>query len=167
MRQGSSKRPWESSPARCTRLQAYKSHRSENRTAERADRFHSRSVTSPLPLYTHALSPLIDALLAGPSILAFAILLSASFAAQLDELRSPSNMNTFFAPRNTPRTRSLIVTLQNKTPPAIHRPRHTKTNDAPFYYPDDNSDKPTWPARSLGGSEEQTRAEPHRSASPS
>jgi hypothetical protein len=105
------KRPSESLPACCTRLQRFESHRSENKRTERADRFHPRSVTSSLPLYTHALSPMFGALLAGPSVLAFAILLSTSFATQLDELRSPSDMNTLFAPRNTPRTRPLIVTL--------------------------------------------------------
>lgn len=83
-------------------------------------------MTSSLSLHTHTFSPLFDALLAGPGILAFAILLSTSFATQLDELWSPSNMNTLFASRNTPRARPLILTLP-KTPPVIRQPRRQTT----------------------------------------
>lgn len=120
-------------------------------------------MTSPLPLYAHAFSPLFDALLARPSVLAFSIFLPTSFTTQLDKLRSPPHMNTLLPSCDTPRTRSLIVALPNTS--AIRRPR--QPIDAPFYYPDGNSDKPTWHVHSFGDCEGQTQAAPHRSASPS
>lgn len=120
--------------------------------------FHSRSMTPPFPLDAHAFLALVGALPARPCVLTFAILLSAPFTSQLDELRSTSDMNTLFVPRNTSRTRPLIVALTDPYRSSKPAPKGQTNTHAPSCYPADSSDKPTWRARSSGGSEGRTRA---------
>lgn len=124
-------------------------------------------MTPSFPLDAHAFLALVGALLARPCVLTFAIFLSAPFTSQLDELRSTSDMNTLFVPRNTSRTRPLIVALTDPYRSSKPAPKGQTNTHAPSCYPDDSSDKPTWPARSSGDSEERTRAGRHRTASPS
>jgi hypothetical protein len=74
---------------------------------------------------------------------------TAAFAAQFDQFRTSSHMNTFFGTRHATGTWPLIITLTGFTQHEAVA-QVDKTVCAPSYYPYDSSCTPTWPSRILG-----------------
>jgi hypothetical protein len=77
----------------------------------RADRFDTGAMSPAFPLNADTISPMFYTLPTWTCVLAFLIILSATFATEFNKLRSFPEVNTLFPTRNASRTRPLVITL--------------------------------------------------------
>jgi hypothetical protein len=109
----------------------------------RADRFDTGAMSPAFPLNADTISPMFYTLPTWTCVLAFLIILSATFATEFNKLRSFPEVNTLFPTRNASRTRPLVITLDTyQVYIYINIPIRNHNTDLPSCYLDDNSGKP-------------------------
>jgi len=78
-------------------------------------RLHSRPMSSPLPGNKNARFVTLHAILTWSGVFTTSVTLSTTFATQLDEFRTASNMYALFRARDAPRARTLIIALTRRS----------------------------------------------------
>lgn len=109
-------------------------------------RFHPRPMSSPLPGYKNARLVTLYAVLTWSRVFTTFIILSTTFATQLDEFRTASNMYALFRARDTSRTRALIIALTRGNNIIESKPSDcsVQIRVAPFCYPVGSLNKLVW-----------------------